>query len=158
MAELILDDAFSDNTKTGYASDWKVWSRWCKGSGNSPLPATGEAIAAYIEHAGTTRSPATLSRHIAAIAAAHRMADQPDPTKVRAVKVAMKRLLRQRGKRQRQALGITSEMRDRMRIPMIPTRHSEMMPTTCSDMIATRRSDMMATTYSGMMPTRGDAA
>jgi hypothetical protein len=45
-----------------------------------------------------------------------------------------------------------------VRIPMIPTRDSEMMPTTCSDMIATRRSEMIATTCSGVMPTRGDAA
>lgn len=37
-----------------------------------------------------------------------------------------------------------------VRIPMIPTRYSEMMPTTCSD--------MMATSCSGMMPTKCDAA
>ncbi|ARJ66079.1 hypothetical protein WV31_10610 [Magnetospirillum sp. ME-1] len=113
-AKLELDDAFAERTKRGYASDWGMWTAWCAEAGHQPLPASGEAISAYIDASSGKRKPATLSRHIAAIAAAHRIADLPDPTKLRVVKVAMKRLARQHGTRQTQALGLNWQMRDKM--------------------------------------------
>ncbi len=59
------------NTRRGYDSDWRRFSDWCHGQGLAAMPAAPGTVTAYLTaHAGTLRV-STLSRHLAAIRAAH---------------------------------------------------------------------------------------
>lgn len=44
-----LEQSLSDNTKTAYAEDWKIFMQWCLEAQLSPLPATPETIALFID-------------------------------------------------------------------------------------------------------------
>jgi len=46
-------------TVTAYASDWKDFSRWCEQHGLCPLPASSEAVAAYLADRAT--NPYTIT-------------------------------------------------------------------------------------------------
>jgi integrase len=107
-------DGYSPATRRGYASDWASFRRWCEAEGRGPLPADPETVAAYVEAKSASLKPATVSRHVAAVAVAHRDLDLPDPTKGRSARIAAKKMFRKRGRRQRQAVGITFELRNRM--------------------------------------------
>ena len=61
-----------------------------------------------------TRAPATVRRYVASIAWAHRQAGSPEAPKSPAVKLALKRMHRDRGRRQRQAPGLTWPLRQRL--------------------------------------------
>ena len=111
---VLLHDGYSPSSKRAYTADWKVFSQWCAKANATPLPAMPEVVAAYVDYEGERRKPATIARRLAAIASIHRDDDQPDPTKSREVKIALKRLYRQKGKRQAQALAITHDVRGGM--------------------------------------------
>lgn len=111
---VLLHDGYSPSSKRAYTADWKVFCNWCAGQSINPLPASPESVAAYVDYDGQHRKPATIARRLAAIASIHRDHDHPDPTKARDVKIALKRLYRQKGKRQSQALAITHETREEM--------------------------------------------
>ena len=38
----------AENTLRGYQSDWREFCAWCDGRGLTPLPASSDAVAAYI--------------------------------------------------------------------------------------------------------------
>ena len=87
---------------------------WCTDQGTSPLPATAAAVAAYTDALAATpgRKTAGIKQTVWAIGAMHRLAALPDPTKTEIVRLALKRMARQLGTRQRQAAAIGSyEMR-----------------------------------------------
>jgi integrase len=44
----------------------------------------------------------------------HRLLDHDDPTQAQSVKLAMRRMLRQRGRRQKQALSLVSDLREKL--------------------------------------------
>ena len=58
---------------------------------------------------GQRKSLATARSRLAAIAAAHRIAQHPDPSQTPMVKATLKRLAREYGKPRKQASGLTSE-------------------------------------------------
>jgi site-specific recombinase XerD len=109
-----FDEGFSEATRRAYASDWKSFQGWALSSGSNALPASPDSISAYIEHLSTTHRPASVARHLATIACVHRDKGLPPPTTQRSVKVAMKRMWRKGGRRQRQALAITHHRREEM--------------------------------------------
>jgi hypothetical protein len=61
------------------------------------------AIAAFVDGQAEVKSPATVRRYVATIAHMHRAAALVDPTKAEIVRLAVKRLVRTKGSRQRQA-------------------------------------------------------
>jgi hypothetical protein len=67
----------------------------------SALPAEPAAVVAFVDGQAKVKSPATVRRYIATIA--HRAAALMDPTKAEMVRLAVKRLVRTKGSRQRQA-------------------------------------------------------
>lgn len=88
--------SLSANTRRSYASDLRVFGRWCERAGRSPFPASSETMALYLASLadGTTdpedpspRRVSTIERQLAAISTAHRMAGLPSPVNdgVRAV-------------------------------------------------------------------------
>lgn len=107
-----LGGAYSENTIRSYRSDFAGFEVWCQKQGCSALPAASSAVADYIAALALTHAPASVRRRVAAISRIHQMFDQTDPGKTEDVKMAVRRLLRARGQRQRQAAGLRSNLRD----------------------------------------------
>jgi hypothetical protein len=70
-------------TRRGYASDWRQFSAWCERAGLSSLPAEPRTVALYIADLAESRRPATISRHMAAIAAGHKAVGLESPALMR---------------------------------------------------------------------------
>ncbi|MBF0622891.1 MAG: site-specific integrase, partial [Magnetococcales bacterium] len=102
------ENAFAPNTVRAIKSDSMKFTKWCEQKGVLSLPATPENIRAYVDQCAEEYKPATVRRYIASIAHLHRAADLPDPTKSNDVKLAIKRMNRSKGTRQKQARGLTS--------------------------------------------------
>lgn len=87
----------AENTRRAYAGDWHRWQAWCDRNGLWPLPASPEAVAAYLaDHAGTL-TVATLRRHLATISKAHQLAGHPSPIRSALVADVLAGLRRQHG-------------------------------------------------------------
>src|SRR5215471_2261846 len=71
-AQSYARNAKAPATRRGYASDWKMFSAWCERFGLSALPAEPRTVALYIADLAEKHKPATISRHMAAIASAHK--------------------------------------------------------------------------------------
>src|SRR6516164_7220432 len=98
--------ALADQTCRALASDSRIWSTWCAERNVSALPADPAVVVAFVDAQAEIKSPATVRRYIATIAHIHRAAELTDPTKAEAVRLALKRLARAKGSRQRQAAPI----------------------------------------------------
>jgi integrase len=66
----------SPATERAYRSDWADFAGWCDRAGLPALPAQPATVGAYLSDRAGTLKVATLTRRIAAITAAHRMAGQ----------------------------------------------------------------------------------
>jgi site-specific recombinase XerD len=106
--------AFAANTERAIRSDTAIFAEWCGGQDRTSLPAAPETIAAFVDAKGTERAPATVRRYVASIGHMHRAAEAGDPTKSEVVRLALKRLSRSKGTRQKQAHGLTYDLRARM--------------------------------------------
>lgn len=106
--------AFSTNMERAIRSDTKVFADWCATQGYASLPAEPATIAAFVDDQAAQRAPATVRRYVSSIAHLHRAADVGDPTKSETVRLALKRMARSRGTRQRQARGLTGDLRSRL--------------------------------------------
>jgi len=81
----------ADATVRAYTSDARVFQEWCSRFGFQSLPATPEAVAAFIvSEAEAGRAASTLGRRMAAIRYAHKLAKVPDPTDDEGVHAAIK--------------------------------------------------------------------
>lgn len=106
--------AYAGNTERALRADSAVFSAWCRQAGVAPLPASAATVAAFVDAMGATRAPATVRRYVSSIATLHKAARLANPTADPLVKLALKRLHRRRGRRQRQAQGVTLEVRERL--------------------------------------------
>jgi site-specific recombinase XerD len=87
--------AKSAATRRAYRSDFEIFRSWCESKRLSPLPASAEAVAAFLAfdvRNGT--KPTTLSRRLAAIRYAHTLAGHPSPTASEAVKATLRGIKR----------------------------------------------------------------
>jgi integrase len=81
-----------------------TFTGWATAQGLVALPATPEMVASYVDAlAAGGRKPASIRQAIWAIATLHRAAGLPDPAKPEPVRLALKRMGRSLGTRQRQA-------------------------------------------------------
>ncbi len=106
--------AYSKNTEAAIRSDTAIWSAWCSDHGHVPLPAAPAALVAFVDDMAATRAVATVRRYTASIAHLHRAAKLADPTKHETVKLAMKRIAKANGTRQKQAAPLTRDKIDKM--------------------------------------------
>ena len=106
--------AFSSNTRRAVRADLALYAAWCRERGLRPLPATADTVAAFVGAMAAVRAPATVRRYVASIAAAHRGVGCGGTVDSAAVKLALKRMHRQRGRRQAQAHGLTWPLRERL--------------------------------------------
>ena len=100
--------ARSARTRTAYAGDWEHFTRWCALAGRAALPAEIGTVRLYLTDLEAVRTeagaglyrpvyqPATLARRLAAIAAAHRDAGHPSPTRDPAVAAVLTGIRRAR--------------------------------------------------------------
>ena len=108
----MLKGAYADNTLRCYTVDMKKFWGWCEAHGLPCMPSEAEVLVRYISDIKQVLRPATIGRRIAAIAKAHRLLGYHDPTKEEPVRLALRRMHREKGLRQKQALGMTAEIRD----------------------------------------------
>jgi integrase len=90
-SELLLTTAVgrAPNTEHGYASDWRVFTKWCFDSGRDALPCTAETlrIFALYELDRLDRRVTTVRRHLASIIDVHRRKGLPEPSTAEARRV-----------------------------------------------------------------------
>ena len=87
----------AENTRRAYAGDFAHFAAWCAQYGAAPLPAAPEVVALYLSALAETHKPATLTRRVSAIAAAHKAAGHESPTRSDVVRDALKGIRRTQG-------------------------------------------------------------
>lgn len=110
----LLEGAYSENTIRAYRADFSDFEKWCDESGAPSLPASPETIAAYIEALAPIKTPATISRRMAGIGRVHRLLGHANPAASDVVALALRRMVRSKGRRQKQAAGLCGDLRDRL--------------------------------------------
>jgi len=106
--------AFASNTERALKADSRVFSAWCAGQSRETLPASPDTVAAFVDAMAEVRAPATVRRYCASIAAMHRAAGLAPPTATQPVRLALRRMARAKGGRQRQAEPLNRPLLDRM--------------------------------------------
>ena len=109
-----LSGAYSENTIRAYSTGFRKFSEWCTRVGQEPLPATPDTVAAFVEAMSIEWTPATIENRLASIARVHRMLGHTSPTDTEMVKLAFRRITRAKGTRQRQASGLSADLKDRL--------------------------------------------
>lgn len=109
-----LNGAYAENTLRAYRSDFEIFDTWCQENTVSSLPASPKVIAKFITQEASHFAPATVRRRISSIGRVHKLIDLPDPTQTEQARLALRRMHRQCGRRQKQALGLTAEIRDEL--------------------------------------------
>ena len=104
----------SENTVRALKSDLAVFADWCHERGLTAVPAKAATLAAFVADMAEARAPATVRRYVASVAAVHRALGGGQPARSTAVKAALRRMHRRRGRRQAQARGLTWALRQRL--------------------------------------------
>jgi integrase len=104
-ARAYADQSRSDNTKRAYTLDWEHFTSWCDQAGAVPVPAEPETVAAYVAQlADAGYAVATISRRLASISQAHKLAGfEQSPARSELVRSTVKGIRRSKGIAQRQA-------------------------------------------------------
>jgi integrase len=88
----------AENTLRGYQSDWRDFCSWCESHGGlCPLPASADAVAAYIAECAGHLKPGSIQRRLNAIAEAHKAAGLDSPTHAAIVRNTLKGIRRTLG-------------------------------------------------------------
>lgn len=106
--------AYATATERALRCDIAVFSAWALDAGRSPLPASAETVVAFIDAMAETKATATVRRYVSSIATFHRAAGAPSPTEALEVKLALRRMHRERGRAQRQASPLNRPLLDRL--------------------------------------------
>ena len=106
--------AWSENTERALRSDLKIFGNWCLERELRVLPAQAQTLARFVASAARDRAPATVRRYVSSVCALHRAAGYASPGDDAAVRLALQRMRRKKSCRQRQALGLTWELCQRM--------------------------------------------
>ncbi|MBF0588411.1 MAG: tyrosine-type recombinase/integrase [Magnetococcales bacterium] len=101
------EQAFSKSTMRAIKGDTRCFANWCSERGLDSIPASTDTLRAYVDWGAEKYKPATVKRHLSSIGHLHRAAQLPDPTKAEKVRLAVKRMNRTKGTRQKQARGLT---------------------------------------------------
>ena len=114
--------AFADNTVRALGADARVFAAWCRASGRQLLPASPATVAAFIDAQAAIKAPATVARYRSSIAALHRAAGVPNPCNEEVVRLAIRRMNRAHGTRQKQAEPLNRPSVERMLTTKTPER------------------------------------
>ena len=106
--------AFSRNTERALRSDVQVFRAWCREQVRTAFPASAATVAAFIDEMGRIKTPATVRRYTSSIATVHKALQETNPLDSAAVRFALQRMHRRRGRRQAQVQGLTWPLRNRL--------------------------------------------
>jgi site-specific recombinase XerD len=85
-------------TRRAYHSDFSLFQAWCEGKGVTALPSTPETLAAFLAaEAKRGAKTSTISRRLAAIRYAHKLAGHESPSNSEAVKATIRGIRRSLG-------------------------------------------------------------
>lgn len=102
-----LEGAYAATTMRSYASDVGIYTAWCAENGRAALPASVETICAFLEAQAVDCRATTVQRRLSAIRKAHRVLGLPDPTSDEEITLTIRRILRRKLIRPKQAKGLT---------------------------------------------------
>lgn len=106
--------AYAANTERALRSDVAIFTGWCAETSRVALPASFDTVAAFVDAQATMKAPATVRRYVSSVATFHRAAEVANPCDSQKVKLALKRMHREKGRDQRQAGAITDHIVVRM--------------------------------------------
>jgi len=110
-----IDGAYADSTIRAYYADMRDLIHFCETRGTIGLPITGEDLCLYITHlTASGRTSASIRRVMAGVATIHKLNRFEDPTKDPDVLLEMRRMHRKLGRYSKQALGITSDILEKI--------------------------------------------
>jgi integrase len=101
-------DSHSAATRRAYRSDWADFSTWCRSAGWSPLPAAPQTIAAYVASMAATHSRSTITRRLAAIGQAHRLAGHEWIPSHPLIRTTLRGIARRHGSAVRRSAALTT--------------------------------------------------
>ena len=110
-----LRGAYSENTIRAYRADFADFEEWCLAASAVSLPALPETLATYVEAMALVKTPATVARRLAGIGRVHRLLGHANPGASDVVALALRRIFRSKGRRQKQAAGLSAILRDKLR-------------------------------------------
>jgi len=113
-ALLRLDGAYADNTIRTYRTDVQAYETWAKGEQLEPFPASAEMIAAFIAARTPHDAASTLRRRIYGLRKIHRLLKLPSLVDDEEVTIALRKALRQKRSRMKQALGLKRDLLERL--------------------------------------------
>src|ERR1041385_7412530 len=87
----------AESTLRGYRADWRDFLAWCERVGQRPLPASPEAVAAYIAECAGRLKVGSIQRRLNAIAEAHKASGVESPTAAGIVRNTLKGIRRTLG-------------------------------------------------------------
>jgi integrase len=87
----------AENTLRGYRADWRDFCAWCERNSQLPLPASPEAVAAYIAECAGRLKVGSIQRRLNAIAEAHKAMGVDSPTAAGIVRNTLKGIRRTLG-------------------------------------------------------------
>ena len=152
--------AFSDSTERARRADLAVFRAWCAARGAAELPAQSATLAAFVDDMAAARAPATVRRYVSSVATAHRAAGLASPARDAAVGLALRRMDRHRGRRQKQARGLTWTLRERLLGAagdrLIDSRNRALVAVAYDAML--RRSELAAARVADLVPDPGGGA
>jgi len=109
-----LEGAYSENTIRTYRADVQAYVAWCSQKGISPFPASSHMIADFIAARALLDAASTLRRRLYGIRKIHRLLKLPSIVDDEDVAIALRRALRQKRSRVKQALGLKRDLLDRL--------------------------------------------
>jgi site-specific recombinase XerD len=110
-----IDGAYADSTIRAYQADFEKFISYCEEIVACPLPTDPEILCGYIQKlVRDGRSSASIRRMMSCMATIHKLNRFTDPTKDPDVIIEMRRMHRKVGRYQKQALGITSEILEKL--------------------------------------------
>lgn len=145
--------AFADNTIRALAADSRIFAAWCRESGRAMLPASSQTVADFIDAQAELKSRATVERYRSSIAALHRAAGLPNPCNDELVRLAVKRMSRAKGRRQKQAEPLNRPSIERMLERKTPTRLHRRVTEAAREipLIAMRNAALVAVAYDTLL-------
>ena len=106
--------ALSPNTERALRADVQIFAAWCRRHFREAFPASPATMVAFVDDMARVKTPATVRRYVSSIAALHKALRQTSPLESAAVRFALQRMHRLRGRRQAQVQGLTWPLRNRL--------------------------------------------
>lgn len=111
---LRLEGAYAESTIRAYQADVAAFENWCRRHKKPFLPSNPKTIGAYIGSECNSCATSTLKRRLSGIRKVHRLLKLESPVADEEVLLAMRRVMRTKLTRPKQALGLTKDLRDRL--------------------------------------------